>query len=503
MDSTAMVNEETRDDDEFMDDAELDDFAEEAGLFDAWEEVEDAAPTNAADYDGAAEDEEEEESFAEDRTRGERLSHARYYKPINKDQVRRAAVDLDKLMSDVKSKMRDNDDDAEARKAAFTEMIDHLRSLVEAFGLEFTEPVLGESWECDGRGALILGHFMSDVPAHDSKNLKKRQDITTRAYGKISVVVARVWNEWCRALGQDAWNKVSIWNVVPYKAHAHADSPKGHKGKPLVSDEMRAMLREFQLIERGVRFAISLLRNHTIVTFGERAAEFIERSRRIKDDTATLNTATAHICYLRAHGVRREKDHSTRVFIRQEHYAAFGKAVDDILAAPAIARALENTELGAEGSGTETIGTIAAKAFMHRTMAKMDIQEIDGEFHAYTREEAKASQKERAREYARKYANEIYVDCFLGGPNSKFTRLKFRNAQALLKSRVPYPRHMAKNFLCMDPRKFRNAQALLKSRVPYPRHMAKNFLCMDPQKFRNAQRLLKSRVPYPQHMQRD
>jgi len=221
------------------------------------------------------------------------LRHSAYYGPIDVERVREAARVLDAQLYEINAEVREN---ALARKPAFETIVSHLRDLVEAFGLEFTEPVLGESWAFDGRGALILGHFMSDVSAHDSKNLKKRQMINTAEHGMVSAVVARVWNEWSRALGDDAWKKVTVWNVVPYKAHASADSPKGHKGKPLVSNEMMAMWYEFQLIERGVRCAVSLLNSHTIVTFGVRAAEFIDRSLQIKAATVVTNTATAHIC---------------------------------------------------------------------------------------------------------------------------------------------------------------------------------------------------------------
>ena len=475
-----------------MDDAALDAFAVDAGIVDDWDEVEDASPTGVGDYDVDAEDgEEHEETFAEYQTLGKCLRHSAYYGPIDVERVREAARVLDAQLYKINAEVHEN---ALARKPAFETIVSHLRDLVEAFGLEFTEPVLGESWAFDGRGALILGHFMSDVSAHDSKNLKKRQMINTAEHGMVSAVVARVWNEWSRALGDDAWKKVTVWNVVPYKAHACADSPKGHKGKPLVSNEMMAMWYEFQLIERGIRCAVSLLNSHTIVTFGVRAAEFIDRSLQIKAATVVTNTATAHICYLRAHGVRREKEHATRVNIRQEHYAAFGKAVDDILDAPAIAAARKTTKIGgAEIGGAETPGMTAAKAFMSRVMKRMNIKEIEGVFHAYTREEARELQRQRAREYGK----QIYRHCFLGGANSKFTRQKFYDAQRQLKSRVPHTREAAKNFLAWHPKKFYSAQRKLKSREPHTREAAKNFLAWDPQKFYKAQYKLKSRVPQP------
>ena len=420
-----MSRNEDRVEDE-MDDAELDQFAVDMGLVDAKEENEDDSPTGAGDYDKDAEkDEKDEAEFAAARTAGACLPHAAYYGAIDVEGVREAAATLDASIYTIESTARENSLD---RKSAFETIVSELRDLVSAFGLEFTEPVLGDAWKFDGTGALIMGHFMSNVPAHSSRNLKKRATINTTEHGAISVVVARVWNEWCRALGEAAWTRVAVWNVVPYKAHASADSSTRHKGKPLVSNEMLAMWEEWQLIERGVRCAVSLLNSHTIVTFGERAADFFERSPIVK--ATKMNTATAHICYLRAHGVARERAHATRVNIRQEHYAAFGKAVDDILDAPAVAAVYKRDD---NMDGAETPGTIAAKAFMKRTMAKMSIKEMDGEFHAYTREEARERQRQRAREYKKR----IYTDSFLGGPNGKFTIAKFWNRRRTFQSRVP------------------------------------------------------------------
>ena len=483
-----MSRNEDRVEDE-MDDAELDEFAVDMGLVDAREENEDDSPTGAGDYDKDAEkDEKDEAEFAAARTAGACLPHAEYYGAIDVEGVREAAATLEASIYTIESTARENSLD---RKSAFETMVSELRNLVSAFGLEFTEPVLGDAWKFDRTGALIIGHFMSDVPAHDSTNLKKRQTINTKEHGRISVVVARVWNEWCRALGEAAWTRVAVWNIVPYKAHASADSSTRHKGKPLVSNEMLAMWEQWQLIERGVRCAVSLLSAHTIVTFGERAADFFERSPIVK--ATKMNTATAHICYLRAHGVARERAHATRVNIRQEHYAAFGKAVDDILAAPAVADVYKRDD---NMDGAETPGTIAAKAFMKRTMAKMSIKEMDGEFHAYTREEARERQRQRAREYKKR----IYTDSVLGGPDSKFTIGKFWSRRCAFESRVPQLRHTAKNVLAWDTKKFWSRQRALQSRVPQLRHTAKNVLAWDQIKFGNRRRTFQSRVPQLRHM---
>jgi len=486
-----MSRNEDRVEDE-MDDAELDEFAVDMGLVDAREEDEDDSPTGAGDYDKDAEkDEKDEAEFAAARTAGAYLPHAAYYGAIDVEGVREAAAILDASIYTIESTARENSLD---RKSAFETIVSELRNLVSAFGLEFTEPVLGDAWKFDGTGALIIGHFMSDVPAHDSKNLKKRETINTKEHGRISVVVARVWNEWCRALGEAAWTRVAVWNVVPYKAHASADSSTRHKGKPLVSNEMLAMWEEWQLIERGVRCAVSLLSSHTIVTFGERAADFFERSPIVK--ATKMNTATAHICYLRAHGVARERAHATRVNIRQEHYAAFGKAVDDILDAPAVAAVYTRDD---NMDGADTPGTIAAKAFMKRTMAKMSVKEMDGEFHAYTREEARERQRQRARECAREYRKRIYTDSVFGGPDSKFTIGKFWSRQRALQSRVPQLRHTAKNVFAWDMRKFWSRRRALQSRVPQLRHTAKNVFAWDQSKFASRRRALQSRVPQLRH----
>ena len=488
-----MDDAQTRDGDELLDGDLLDAIALDAGLAEEWDEVEDDSPTDAGDYDFTIDA--DKESFAKDVTRGRSgcLPHEAYYAPIDAEKVHAAAETLDDVMSRVKSEMVARTLHGARRQSAFWEVIGALRELVRGFGLEFTEPVIGKGWKFDRKGALILGHFMSDVAAHDSKNLKKTHVINTVAHGRITVVVARVWNEWKRALGDDVWERVTIWNVTPYKAHAHADSVSGHKGKPLVSSEMMAM-SEFLMIEQSVRLAVLLLGCHTIVTFGERAADFIERSKRVAPLAlaTTLNTATSHICYLRARGVKREKGHETRVFVRKEHYAAFGKAVDDILAAPAFSAQVGGTT----AVGAETRGTTAAKAFMERTMQKMDVKEIGGEFHAYTREEAKERQKKRQKKRAREYAHESCTNCFLGGPQTKIKRLTYIAAKSRFSSRIPQDRRTAGNFLAWHWSKFKK-KSRLDTRVPYKRSGAKNFLAWSHSKFNDTKKSrLDTRVPY-------
>jgi len=169
-----MDDAQTRDGDELLDGDLLDAIALDEGLADEWDDVEDDSPTDAGDYDFTIDA--DKESFAKYVTRGRSgcLPHEAYYAPIDAEKVHAAAETLDDVMSRVKSEMVARTLHGTRRKRAFWEVVEALRELVRGFGLEFTEPVIGKGWKFDRKGALILGHFMSDVAAHDSKNLKKR-----------------------------------------------------------------------------------------------------------------------------------------------------------------------------------------------------------------------------------------------------------------------------------------------------------------------------------------
>jgi len=315
------------------------------------------------------------------------LPHAEVYAPMaSKAELARIKRDIDVMLARDGSVSFKSLTNAQ-RRGKFGEAVSFLTTLLRALGLDPTLPDYPASYDFEyGKLKVLLGHF--ETSTLKLTHLKQRREYVTKDGEVILICKSRVWNVWRRGVGDDVFDNVFLWNVIPWKAHAHADSKAldDNKGRPLVTTELLAE-PAYRCVEKLVIRILRIIGGKLVVSMGEKARQFIKRNSvefsfivpNLKGD---VFTDPAHACWIIDRALLRHIHDSAPIYVaKQHHFYAYGVAFGMLL---------ENEEMGME----------RAQELLERIRRKWRI-EVDGEWIPLPPEEQFRRAKERRQQWLR------------------------------------------------------------------------------------------------------
>ena len=268
------------------------------------------------------------------------------------------------------------------RRRMFFATRNMLSNVLCALGLQPTSPDYPDSYDFSyGTLKLLLGHF--ETSTLRLSNLKERREyVPPGSQVPIWICKSRVWNLWRRGVGDDVFDELFVWNVVPWSAHARADSKalKDNKGKPLITSELLAEPAYYRVEKLVVRM-MRIIGARVVVTMGEQARKFVRRNRvafssLVHHFASDVFTDPTHACWILDRALLRAVHDGEDMYVaKQHHFFAYGVAFGKL-------------------TGDEALGSKRAQELLDRIRRKWQV-EIDGEWRLLTPEEQTERSKQR------------------------------------------------------------------------------------------------------------